>query len=155
MTEKFALFGTWESGLLLDEFLWANVKANQNLMKLCPVERTAQFIWKDGIHYVFFGQNYLNDLAKWCREKESDIAFFRRHLSKFQDAVELVKKKIDTVTRVTASQLSDEELASVVNKTRLLINDITPFDQLGMIAEPICTEKLLKITNKAAIPPTA
>ncbi len=151
MAEKFVLFGTWESGLLLDEFLWANVKANQNLVKLCPIERTAQFIWKDGIHYLFFGRNYLDELGKWCSEKESDLAFFHKHQNKFQTAAEIVKKKIEKVTRVTASQLSDEELAGVVSKTRTFINDITPFDQLGMIAEPIYTEKLLKIIDKSKI----
>ncbi len=148
---NYKLFASWESGLLLDEMLWANVKANQNLLKLCPTERTVQFIWKDGIHYVFFGQEYLYNLSKWCSEKENDIEFFRKYLLKFKDTAELVKKKIDNFTRVTASQLSDEELAGAISKTRLLINDITPFDQLGMIAEPICTEKLLKIIDKSKI----
>lgn len=149
--ENYTLFASWEVAPLLAEHQWANIKANKNLLKICPVERKLKYVCKDGAQYLFLEKNYWNELKKWCSENENNIEFFQKHLRNFHTKADLVKRKIDIITRVKPSQLSDEELALIYNKVVEQINEITPFDQFGMIAEPIFVEKLSKIISKEAI----
>ncbi|MFH0713134.1 MAG: PEP-utilizing enzyme [Candidatus Micrarchaeota archaeon] len=149
--ENYTLFGSWESCPLLAGHQWVNVKANKNLLKICPIERKLKYVCKNGSQYLFLENNYLTELKKWCSENENNSAFFQKHLRNFHTKAELVKRKIDTITRVKPPKLTDEELAVVYNKVVEQINEITPFDQFGMITESIFVEKLSKIISKDAI----
>ncbi len=152
MKNKFKLFASWDSCRLLDEHLWGSSKTNTNLLKLCPIERKMAYLADNQKHqHLFLEENYWKALEAWCGENENNIEFFRRLLQKYNEKSELVKRKVDKITRVKSTQLSDEELANVVMKTREQIKEITPFDQFGMITSPIYFEKLIKIINSDKI----
>lgn len=152
MDQSFKLFASWNSCLLLDEYLWCSAQTNQNLLKLCPVERKmAYLVDNNKAQHLFLEENYWNALEKWCGENENNIEMLRKILNRFNEKAELVKRKADNLTRVKPHGLSDEELANVVMKTRNEIKEITPFDQFGMMTSAIFLEKLTKVMNSDKI----
>ncbi len=156
---RFKLFSSWNSCLFLDEMLWGNPTANKNLLKFCPVERKmAYLVCPDKSQHLFLEENYSNEFEKWCGENEANVEIFRRMLSNFTHKSQLLKQKIDKITSAKPRLLSSDELAAVIEKARRQINEITPFDQFGMIASPIYQQKLSKIISgdkigQATMPP--
>ncbi|MDP3742122.1 MAG: PEP-utilizing enzyme [Candidatus Micrarchaeota archaeon] len=152
MQQNFNLFASWNSCLLLDEYLWGSAKTNQNLLKLCPIERKmAYLVDNKKRQHLFLEENYWKTLEKWCSDNENNIELFRRVFNRFNEKADLVKRKVDKLTRVKPHGLSDEELVNLVIKTRDEIKEITPFDQFGMMTSAIFLEKLTKVLNSDKI----
>ncbi len=152
MQQTFKLFASWNSCLFLDEYLWCSAQTNQNLLKICPLERKMAYLVDNRkSQHLFLEEDYWNALEKWCGENENNIELFRQIFNRFNEKADLVKRKTDKLTRVKPYGLSDEELANVIMKTREEIKEITPFDQFGMMTSTIFLEKLTKVINSDKI----
>lgn len=152
MKQLFKLFSTWNSCFFLDEMLWGNPQANANLKKLCPVERKlAYLVTANKEQHLFLEENYWNQFEKWCAENQGNIALFRKIWSDYRHKSQLLKQKIDKITSAKPQLLSSDELAAAIEKARHHINEITPFDQFGMMASPIYQEKLSNVISEDKI----
>ncbi|MFH1246982.1 MAG: hypothetical protein V1644_01245, partial [Candidatus Micrarchaeota archaeon] len=135
-----------------DEHLWGSAVTNSNLLKIIPLERKMVYLLDSGKNqHLFLEKNYWTALQKWCGENENNVEFFRRLLNIYNEKAELVKRKIDKITRVKPHKLSDEELATAIFKARDCIKEITPFDQFAMMTSAIFLEKLVKVIDKDKI----
>ncbi len=152
MQNNFKLFASWNSCLLLDEYLWCSAKTNANLLKLCPIERKMAYLVDNSkSQHLFLEEKYWKSLEKWCNDNENNIELFRRIFNRFNEKADLVKRKTDKLTRVKPHGLSDEELITLVMKAREEIKEITPFDQFGMMTSAIFLEKLTKVLSDEKI----
>ncbi len=101
--------------------------------------------------HMLLEENYWKALEKWCSDNENSIELFRRIFNRFNEKADLVKRKVDKITRVKPYGLSDEELATLVMKAREEIKEITPFDQFGMMTSAIFLEKLTEVLSDSKI----
>ncbi len=152
MEGTFKLFSSWNSCFFLDEHLWGNSTVNKNLLDFCPFQRKLAYLAdNEKKQHLFLENGYWKNLRKWCAENKDNIEFFRKLLRSYVDKSDLVKRRVDKITRVKPAKLSNEELGEAFFKARRCINNITPFDQFGMMTSAVFLPELANIMDEKKI----
>lgn len=137
--EDFSFFGTWPGIFTFDNYSWQSSQVNKRIKEYIGIERRMLICEENQAQHYFGTFNFMKQLRKFISSENTDkFAFIARS---YFEKKPRVHAELTALKAIDYTQASNSELVKRIEETLFLVNEMSVFDQIYMIADKFILEK--------------